>query len=100
MDAPSIEVGSPTEYAEWVARAREYLREFRRDPDQLDYVDARFGYRSNRITLLRLQDPHRELSVSDTLSHEVLHSLLDQLGERYAARTLDMVCRPVGHPLR
>jgi hypothetical protein len=95
-----VGVGSPKEYARWVARAREYLRELRQDPDQLDYVDARFGYRANRITLLHLQDPGRELSVADTLSHEVLHSLLDQIGESFAARTIDVVCKPVGHPQR
>jgi hypothetical protein len=100
LRAPTISVGSPTEYARGESRAREYLREYQIDPDQLLRVDARIDYRGNRITLFRLQDPRDPLSVGDTISHEVLHALLDQAGEWLAARTLDLVCKPVGDPDR
>jgi hypothetical protein len=100
MRHPTISAGTPAEYARGEARAREYLREYQIDPEQLVRVDARFDYLSNRIILFRLQEPGNELSVGDTVSHEILHALLDQEGEWLAARTLDLVCKPVGDPDR
>jgi iron uptake system EfeUOB component EfeO/EfeM len=64
-------------------------------PDLLEQIDARYNYLENRISLYRLAEPYDEYSVAETLSHEYLHALLDQLGERRAARTLDLVSRPV-----
>ena len=100
MRHPSVSIGSVKEYEVGESRAREYLREYQIDPGQLVRVDARFDYVGNRITLFHLQDPKVELSVVDTLSHEVLHALLDQAGEWIAARTLDLICKAVGDPDR
>jgi hypothetical protein len=98
--APSVSVGTPKEYAVWAARGRAFLAEMGRSPDSLERVDAAINYRRNHITLFRLQDPARELSVADTLAHEWLHAVLDELGEGRAARELDRVVRPVGDPGR
>ncbi|MFZ0891952.1 MAG: hypothetical protein WB778_02045 [Thermoplasmata archaeon] len=97
---PLIQVGTPHEYLDWVAKARAYLREFGKDPTSLERVDATFNYSRNRILLFNLPDEHRELTVAETLSHEILHSLFEQMDERWAARTLDQVATPVGDPNR
>jgi hypothetical protein len=97
---PKIIVGTVPEYAEWEAKARRFLRESGGDPASLERVAATFNYARNRIILFRLADPGRELSVAETLSHEFLHSLLEQLGERWAARALDLVARPALDGLR
>jgi hypothetical protein len=94
--APEVGAGSPTDYRRYEARARELLEVAGRPPDDLERVDAAFNYSKNRITLFNLQEPGRELSVADTLSHEWLHAVLDRLGEWRAARLLDAVVRPVG----
>ncbi|MGI0155908.1 MAG: hypothetical protein ACREDE_07245, partial [Thermoplasmata archaeon] len=65
------------------------LEEAGRDPASLDRVDATINYARNRIILFNLADPQRETSVADTVSHEVLHALLEELGELWAARSLD-----------
>jgi hypothetical protein len=67
-----------------------------KDPTSLDRVDATFSYSANRILLFNLPDEHRALSVAETLSHEILHSLFEQMGERWAARALDQIAAPVG----
>lgn len=97
---PRLRVGSPAEYARWTARARLFLRQSGNDPGTLERVAATFNYASNRVLLFHLPDPRNELSIADTLAHEFLHSLLDQLGERAAARRLDGVAAPVGDPER
>lgn len=95
MEPPAIHVGTREEYQRWAAKAEAFLAENSVCPDQLERVDSTINYRANLILLFNLQDPASELSVADTLAHELLHALLDQLGERRAARTLDLVARPV-----
>ncbi|MCI4372661.1 MAG: hypothetical protein L3K02_03340 [Thermoplasmata archaeon] len=95
MRSPTIVIGSPKEYATWVSRLRSFLSETGADPNNLEQVDARFNYNENRITLYRLSNPTDERSIAETISHEFLHALLFQEGERFAARTLDLVSRPV-----
>jgi hypothetical protein len=97
---PFIRLGSRREYADWVAKARVYLRESGSDPASLDRVDATFNYARNRILLFNLPDARQEISVAETISHEVLHSLFEQLNERWAARALDQIAAPVGDPGR
>jgi hypothetical protein len=96
FEHPSIKVGSRQEYLNWKSRARIYLRELGRDPAALERVDATFNYRLSRILLFNLPDPTRELSVAETISHEILHALLEQMQERWGARALDRVVKPVG----
>ena len=100
MDHPTVSVGTAAEYAYWVKRLRKVLRSRGVLPDELEQVDARYNFEANRIVLYRLAHRTSELSVSETISHEVLHALLEQLGERRAARALDLVSRPVGDPVR
>jgi hypothetical protein len=100
VDPPSISVGNPKEYAFWVSRLRRFLEHRGIQPDELEQVDARYNFRANRIVLYRLADPSSELSVAETIDHEILHALLDQLGERRAARAIDLISRPVGHSMR
>jgi hypothetical protein len=100
MEHPSIAIGTPREYAYWVARLRTFLTGFGASEDALEQVDARYNYKENRITLYRLPDPADERTVSDTLSHEFLHAMLHQMGEPYAARAIDLVGKPVGNPAR
>jgi len=95
-----VSVGSPEEYRRSTALARQYLRENKVDPSQLERVDAVLNYSRNQITLFNLADPANELSVAETLSHESIHSLLDQVGEIWAARTLDRVTKHVRDPAR
>jgi hypothetical protein len=99
-DPPSITVGTPREYALWESRLRKFLVSMGRDANSLERVDARYNYRENRITIYRLADPERELSVLETLSHESLHAILYQLGEHVAARAIDRIGRPAGNPER
>lgn len=99
MDPPAITVGTPKEYAFWVARLRKQLARRGVRPDELEQVDARYNFSGNRIVLYRLAGSE-ELSVAATISHEVLHALLEQLGEPFAARAIDLVSRPVGNPDR
>lgn len=94
VDAPTIAVGNPAEYAYWVARLSKFLEERGAGPDLIDQVDARYNYRQNRITLYRLRVPAEPLSVAETISHEFLHALLNGMGEWTAARQLDLVARP------
>ena len=96
FEHPRIDLGSTRAYRYWTARAREYLRESGRDPAALDRTDATINYAQNRMILFHLADPRNELSVAETVSHEVIHALLEQLGERGAARALDSVARSVG----
>jgi len=84
----------------WESRLRKFLTAMGRDADSLERVAARYNYRDNRITLYHLPDPGNEQSVVDTLSHEWLHAILFQLGERFAARAIDLVGKPVGNPAR
>ncbi len=93
---PFIKIGSRREYLAWETRARTYLQELGGNPETLDRVDATFNYARNRVLLFNLPEPARDLSIAETVSHEILHSLLEQLRERWAARTLDRVARPVG----
>jgi|HubBroStandDraft_1064217.scaffolds.fasta_scaffold585120_2 hypothetical protein len=95
LATPTMAVGTPQEYALWVARLRKFLTNLGGSADNLEQVDARFNYRENRITLYLLSDPTNEWSVAETLSHEYLHSILFQMGEPYAARALDLVSKPV-----
>lgn len=97
---PTVSIGTPAEYAYWEARLRRYLVSMGASADALERVDARYNYRENRITLYRLADPSNSGSVADTLSHELLHALLYQMGEEYAARAIDLVGKPVGNPAR
>jgi hypothetical protein len=100
FEHPLVEIGSSRDYRYWNARAREYLRESGRDPATLDRTDATINYDRNRVLLFNLPDPRNELSVGETFSHEVVHALLEQLGERWAARSLDAIARPAGAPDR
>lgn len=93
-------MGSRAEYAAWIRRAERFLRENGDDPASLDRVDATVNYRSNRVILFALADPRDDLSATETLAHEVVHALLEYLGERWAARTLDRIARRVGDPGR
>ena len=100
MEHPRVTVGTPEEYAYWSARWSTFLQERGGEATDLEQVDARLNYRDNRMTLYRLADPRNELSVADTLSHEVLHALLYQMDELRAARMIDLVGKPVGNPAR
>lgn len=100
FEHPRIEIGSPSEYEAWNERARSFLREQGRDPESLDRTDATINYARNRVLLFHLADPKDELSVAGTLEHEVLHSLLEQMGERWGARSLDLVAKEAGDPVR
>jgi hypothetical protein len=100
FDPPAIRIGKREEYLSWKSKARTYLRELGEDPLALERVDATFNYARNRILLFNLPDPGRELSIAETISHEILHSLLEQTQERWAARALDKVVKPVGDPSR
>jgi hypothetical protein len=100
MEHPTVSVGTAQEYSQWEARLRQLFADRGYDPEELVRVDARLHYRENRLTLYRLADPGDELSAAETLSHEVLHSLLYQMGEGRAARLIDRVGKPVGHPAR
>ncbi|MCI4352672.1 MAG: hypothetical protein L3K14_04710 [Thermoplasmata archaeon] len=79
---------------------RKHLTELGADADALERVDARYNYKGNRITLYRLADPANEGSVAETISQEVLHALLFQMGERFAARAIDLIGKPVGNAAR
>jgi hypothetical protein len=94
IHAPRISVGTPKEYAYWIARLREFWATAGASADDVEQVDARYNYASNRITLYRLRDPANELSVAETISHEFLHAWLNQSGEPWAARQLDLVAKP------
>lgn len=100
VEHPEISIGTPDEYAFWVSRLRAFLVERGADADELEQVDARYNYKANRITLYRLANASDVRSVADTISHEFLHALLYQMGERYAARAIDLVGKPVGNPAR
>ncbi len=100
MEHPSVTIGTPEEYSYWKARLSTFLRDRGGEADELEQVDARLNYRDNRITLYRLADPADERSVADTISHEILHSLLYQMEELRAARLIDLVGKPVGNPAR
>jgi hypothetical protein len=100
MEHPRVSVGTPEEYAYWKSRLAEAIRERTGKVDELEQVDARMNYRANRITLYRLPRPDDELSIAETLSHELLHALLYQLGEVWAARLIDFVGKPVGNAAR
>lgn len=100
MDHPTVAIGTPEEYAYWKSRLSSILAERGGEVDQLEQVDARLNYRDNRLTLYRLSDPAEERSVADTISHEILHALLYQMGELRAARMIDIVGKPVGNPAR
>jgi hypothetical protein len=94
VESPTITVGSPKEYAIWETRLRQFLAELGADANNFKQVDARYNYKSNRITLYRLSDPSDELSVAETISHEFLHAVLFQMGEHSAARLIDLVGKP------
>jgi hypothetical protein len=100
VEHPCVSVGTPGEYAYWKTRLSELVRARSGASDELEQIDARMNYRENRITLYRLADPRDETSIAETLSHEVLHALLYQMGERWAARLIDLVGKPVGNPAR
>jgi hypothetical protein len=100
MDPPAISVGTPEEYDVWEQRMRKFLQDRFGSSVSLERVDARYNYRSNRISLYRLADPADPGSVAETLSHETLHALLYQMGEEWAARMIDLVGKRVGDPLR
>jgi hypothetical protein len=100
VESPSVTVGTAEEYAFWLSQLKALLTELGGDPSQLERVNARYNYSGNRITIYRLADPDDERSVADTLSHELLHAVLYQMGERRAARGIDLVGKPVGNPLR
>jgi hypothetical protein len=100
MEPPVITIGTPEEYRYWEARLRKFLAGRHGAAVELERVDARYNYRENRITLYRLADPSNERLVADTLSHEYLHALLYQMGERWAAHAIDLVGKPVGNPGR
>ncbi len=100
MEPPTISVGTPAEYAHWESEVRRFLTEMGTDANVLERVDARYNYKDNRITLYRLANPSHEGSVTDTISHEVLHALLFQMGEHFAARAIDLVGKRVGNAAR
>jgi hypothetical protein len=100
VEHPSITVGTPEEYRYWMSRLTEFVTERGGEADTLERVDARLHYRDNRLTLYRLARPDDPLSVADTISHEILHALLFQMGELWAARMIDLVGKPVGNPAR
>jgi hypothetical protein len=100
MEHPTVVVGSPQEYAFWKSRLTEFLVDRGGEADDLERVDARLNYKGNRMTIYQLADPDRELSVADTISHEILHALLYQMGELRAAQLIDFVGKPVGNPDR
>jgi hypothetical protein len=93
---PVISVGTPQEYADWLSRLRAAYTARGAPPDAIEQIDARYNYRSNRITLYRLPDPADPLSITQTLSHEFLHAFLYWTGERTAARRIDVVAQRVG----
>jgi hypothetical protein len=95
LEAPTIRVGPPHEYALWLDRLRVFLTNIGANADDIEQVDARYNYEENRITLYRLSHASEELSVAETLSHEYLHALLYQMGEQGAARSLDLISKPV-----
>jgi hypothetical protein len=97
VEHPGISVGTPQEYLHWLSEWRKTLQSMGADPNALERIDARYNYRRNRITLYRLDDPRDEVSVADTLSHELLHAVLFQMGERWAARMIDLVAKPPGN---
>ncbi|MCI4364529.1 MAG: hypothetical protein L3K10_00470 [Thermoplasmata archaeon] len=94
MEHPRIVVGTPREYAYWIARLRRFLAERGASADDLEQLDARINYKGNRITLYRLSNPAEDGSVAETISHEVLHALFYQMGEYRAAREIDLVAKP------
>jgi hypothetical protein len=100
VDHPTISVGTPSEYAFWLARLRKFWVSAGQPADDLEQIDARYNYETNRISLYRLRDPRDDLSVAETISHELLHALLEQTGETYAARLLDIAAKPARSPDR
>ncbi|MGA8302278.1 MAG: hypothetical protein WA691_06265 [Thermoplasmata archaeon] len=100
MEPPSISVGTALEYAYWESRLRKFLRELGGRTNNFEQVDARYNYKENRITLYRLANSTDELSVAETISHELIHALLFQMGEHFAARAIDLVGKPVGNVAR
>jgi hypothetical protein len=94
VELPAVAIGSPKEYAYWLDRLRKYWARAGASAGDLEQIDARYNYAENRITLYRLRDPSDELSVAETLSHEYLHAILNQWGETWAARQLDLIARP------
>lgn len=100
MEHPRISVGTPAEYRYWMSRLTQFLTERGGEADNLERLDARLHYKGNRLTIYRLARPDDELSVADTISHEILHALLFQMGELWAARMIDLVGKPVGNPAR
>lgn len=100
MEHPRVSIGTPEEYAYWKSRLTEFLVDRGGEADNLERVDARLNYKGNRLTLYQLADPANEISVADTISHEILHALLYQMGELRAARLIDLVGKPAGNPER
>lgn len=96
FEHPRVLVGTPEGYGAWRDKARTLFRESGRDPESLDRIDTTINYRQHRILLFHLADSRNETSAADTLSHEVLHSLLEQFGERWAARSLDLISKEPG----
>ena len=95
-----ISIGTPQEYSDWVSRLRAVYEARGAPANAIEQIDARYHYRSNRITLYRLPDPTDPVSIAQTLSHEFLHALLYWTGERTAARMIDFVARRVGSSQR
>jgi hypothetical protein len=95
VDQPKISVGTRAEYAYWLSRWRGFLVAQGGQADDIEQVDARFNFEDNRIVLYCLTDPSDERSVAETIAHEYLHALLEQIGETRAARELDLVSKPV-----
>jgi hypothetical protein len=100
VEPPTISVGTAQEYAHWVSELRKFLAGIGADARAFERVDARYNYKENRIVLYRLADPADETSVAETISHETLHALLYQMGERFSARTIDLIGKPVRSPAR
>jgi hypothetical protein len=100
MEHPGVSVGTPEEYRYWMGRLTQFVVDRGGKSDALEQLDARLNYKENRITLYRLSNPADERSVGDTISHEILHALLYQMGELWAARMIDWVGKPVGNPAR
>jgi hypothetical protein len=100
IEPPGVSVGSPKEYATWMARLGRLWTSAGLPVTDLERIDARYNYGTNRITLYALRDPTDEWSVAETISHEFLHALLYQMGEEGAARQLDFVARAARSPDR
>jgi hypothetical protein len=100
MEPPELSIGTPEEYEFWRSRRATFLGDRGGEADELGQPNSRLDYKGNRITIYRLADPSDERSVVETISHEILHALLYQTDELRAARAIDIVARPPGHPDR